>query len=112
MKTSIFADGLRRDVAYEVRSLLHRPMFAMVAILTIAIGIGANTAIFTVVNGVLIKPLPYPQPEALIGVWHNAPGLGITGTMNCSPTMYFTYREESRTFESVGLYTLGTTSVT
>ena len=112
MKPTTFLDGVRRDARYALRSLRNRPMFAIVAVLTVAIGIGANTAIFSVVNGVLLKPLPYPEPDSLVGVWHSAPGLGTSIVMNCSPTMYFTYREESRTFQDVGLWTTSSSSVT
>ena len=89
------------------------PGFTAIALVTLALGIGANTAIFSVVNGVLIKPLPYPQAESLAGVWHTAPGVtGISGNINCSPTMYFTYREESRTFQEFGIWSNGGASVT
>jgi putative ABC transport system permease protein len=88
-------------------------MFTSVALVTLALGIGANTAIFSVVNGVLIKPLPYPEARQLAGVWHLAPGIaGIAGDINCSPTMYFTYREQSRTFQEFGLWSNDGVSVT
>ena len=88
-------------------------MFTAIALVTLALGIGANTAIFSVVNGVLIKPLAFPRAEELVGVWHTAPGVpSIPGDINCSPTMYFTYREENRTFEQVGLWSSGGASVT
>jgi hypothetical protein len=96
-----------RDLRYALRTLLRNPMFTFVALLTLAIGIGANTAIFSVVNGVLIRPLPYPNADELVGVWHTAPGLDIAGDVNCSPTMFFTYREESQTFQEFGLWTTG-----
>jgi predicted permease len=78
-------------------------MFTVVTLLTIAIGVGANSAIFSVINGVLLKPLPYPDPERLIGVWQTAPGLGITD-LNESPSDYFTFREENRTFQKFGIW--------
>jgi len=88
-------------------------MFTSIALVTLALGIGANTAIFSVVNGVLIKPLPYPEAQQLAGVWHLAPGVaGIAGNINCSPTMYFTYREESRTFQQFGLWSNDGVTVT
>ncbi len=61
-----------------LRRLARAPLFTAVALLTLAIGIGANTAIFTVVDGVLLKPLPYAQPEQLVALWHTAPGVNIT----------------------------------
>ncbi len=89
------------------------PMFTSVALITLALGIGSNTAIFSVVNGVLIKPLPYPDARQLVGVWHLAPGVtGIAGNINCSPTMYFTYREENSTFQDFGLWSNDGVTVT
>jgi predicted permease len=95
------------------RRLARTPGFSAIALLTLAIGIGANSAIFSVVNGVLIKPLPYPDSEALAGVWHAAPGVpSIVGNVECSPTMYFTYREHNRTFQDFGLWSGGGASIT
>jgi predicted permease len=88
-------------------------MFTAIALITLALGIGANTAIFSVVNSVLIKPLPYPQADSLIGVWHVAPGIGeMGGNLNCSPTMLFTYSEEGRAFDRFGLWSEGSASIT
>jgi len=86
-------------------------MFTAIALVTLALGIGATTAIFSVVEGVLIKPLPYPQAESLFGVWHVAPGIkGVNDAMDCTASMYFTYREENRTFQDFGVYqSLGAT---
>jgi putative ABC transport system permease protein len=83
------------------------------ALVTLALGIGANTAIFSIVNGVLIKSLPFPHSEDLVSIWHSAPGLTrVVGDLDCSPAMYFTYREENRTFQEFGLWENRSASVT
>jgi putative ABC transport system permease protein len=94
-----------------LRRLLRAPLFTAVTLLTLAVGIGANTAIFSVLSGVLLKPLPYPNPDQLVGVWEKAPGLGI-GDMNASPATYFTFREENKTFQDTGLWRTDSFSVT
>ena len=86
-------------------------MFTLIAIFTLALGIGANTAIFSVVRGVLLKPLPFDDADRLVGVWHTAPGIGIP-ELNMSPSNYFIYREEGRVFEDVGLWNGGAVSIT
>jgi MacB-like periplasmic core domain len=93
------------------RRLARSPMFTAITLITLAVGIGANTAIFSVVNGVLWKALPYPDPAKLVGVWQTAPGLGIK-ELNASPATYFTYRDESRTFTDIGLWRSDSVSVT
>jgi hypothetical protein len=85
------------------RRLLRAPLFSAVAILTLAVGIGANTAIFSVVNGVLLKPLPFRDSGSLVSVWHQAPGINIP-RLNMGPTNYFIYREENRVFEDIGMW--------
>jgi predicted permease len=102
-----------RALKHVVRRLRRAPGFTAIALVTLALGIGANTAIFSVLNGVLIKPLPYPRSQQLVGVWHVAPGVaGIAGDLNCSPPMYFTYREESRTLQDFGLWSHDDDSIT
>ena len=104
---------LMRSLKYVLRRLEQAPMFTAIALVTLALGIGANTAIFSVVNSVMLKPLAYPQAESLVGVWHTAPGItGIGDNINCSPTMYFTYREENRSFQDIGLWQSGGASIT
>ena len=93
------------------RRLLLAPLFTSVAVLTLALGIGANTAIFSVVRGVLLKPLPFEDAETLVGVWHTAPGLGID-TMSQAPSTYFMYRENGVAFEDIGLWDNTAVSVT
>ncbi|MCC6390556.1 MAG: ABC transporter permease, partial [Bryobacterales bacterium] len=94
-----------------MRRLARSPMFTGITLLTLAVGIGANTAIFSVLSGVLLKPLPYPEPERLVGVWETAPGINITD-LNASPSTYFTFREEGRVFERLGLWRHDSVSVT
>ena len=89
--------------ARVTRRLLRMPLFTSVAVLTLALGIGANAAIFSVIRGVLLKPLPFERPEELVGVWHAAPGLAMP-LLNQAPALYLTYREESRTFQDTGMY--------
>ncbi len=103
--------ALSANLRHVFRRLGRSPGFAAVALLTLALGIGANTAIFSVLNGVVLKPLPFPDSERLVGVWHTAPGLGIDD-LNASPSTYYVYREESRTFEDVGLWRGGSAAVT
>jgi predicted permease len=86
-------------------------MFTAVTVITIGIGVGANTAIFSVVNGILLKPLPYPQPASLVSVWQSAPSINLK-EMTLSPSDYFVFRDENRTFQKFGIWGGGTVSVT
>ncbi len=99
------------QLKHVLRRLGRAPMFAAVTLLTLAVGIGANAAIFSVVEGVLLRPLPYPRPDELVGVWHTAPGINIP-ELNGAPALYFTYREEGRAFQDVGLWAERAASIT
>ena len=90
---------------------MRAPAFTFVAVLTLAAGIGANAAIFAVVRGVLLKPLPYPDPERLVAVWHSAPGMNIPN-LNQSPATYFIYKDEGRAFEHIGIWSDTSVTVT
>jgi predicted permease len=96
---------------HVLRRLLRTPTFALIAAATLAVGIGANSAIFSVINGVLLKPLPYSHPEELVDLNHTAPGVNFPDTY-IAPFLYFTYRERGRAFQSLGLYRFDSRSVT
>ncbi len=102
---------LWQDVRYATRRLVAQPGFAIVAILTLALGIGATTAIFSVVYGVLLKPLPFPEPERLVGLYHRGEGVNLE-VMNQGPATYFTYRDHQRVFEDIGAWESNQASVT
>lgn len=99
-----------RDVRYAVRQLMRSPVFATVAVLTLALGIGANSAVFSVVNGVLLKPLPYRDPGELTTVTSAFPTLGFDRFW-ISPPEFFELKEWNHSFSDVGGYRTGTSSV-
>jgi predicted permease len=94
---------LMRDLRHAARRLARTPMFTLATLLTLALGIGANTAIFSIVNTALLKPLPFPEPDRLVGLWQTAPGVNIAD-LNASMADYLTYREDSRTLADVALW--------
>jgi len=100
-----------KQLRHVARRLARAPMFTAVTVITIGIGVGANTAIFSVVNGILLKPLPYPEPTRLVSVRQSAPSINLKD-MQLSPSDYFTFRDENRTFQSLGIWGGGTVSVT
>jgi predicted permease len=86
-----------------LRRLARTPMFTAVTLITLAVAVGANAVIFSVVEGVILKPLPYAHPEQLIGVWYTAPGVGIKDA-NMAAFLYFIDREQNKTLEDIGVY--------
>ncbi|MEZ5292388.1 MAG: ABC transporter permease [Vicinamibacterales bacterium] len=104
-------DGFLQDLRLAVRSLLRAPVFAAVCILTLALGIGANTAIFSIVNGVILRPLPYPKPDQLMYLTTQFPALGFDSFW-VSPPEYFEFKELNESFATVGAYTTGEVNLT
>ena len=107
-----FIETLVGDTRHALRRMRRAPAFTAAVILTLALGIGANTAAFGVVDSILIRPLAYPQADALVSLRHAAPGLPGAPALGASPSMYFTYREENRSFEQIGLWSSSGASVT
>jgi len=99
-------DTLRKDILYGLRSLRRQPGFTAVTVLTLALGIGANTAVFSVVNGVLLKPLPYPEPEQLQYLSTQFPTLGFDQFWVSIPE-FVEFRDHNQAFSSVGAYSVG-----
>ncbi len=95
--------GIIRDVRRTARSLARSPLFTVITVLTLALAIGANSAIFSVVNGVLLRPLPYPESDRLVLVGHTAPLAGFPEVTQSTGT-YVLYRDENTTLESLGVY--------
>src|SRR5258708_4865207 len=94
-----------------LRSLVRTPMFTVITLVPLAAGVGANTVVFSVLEGVLPKPLPYPHSEELITVAQAAPGINIP-ELQAAPSMYFIYRDQGQSFQDIGMYTGDSVSVT
>jgi putative ABC transport system permease protein len=100
-----------RDARHALRRLRMAPAFTITTVVTLAIGIGANSAIFSVVNGVVLKPLPFPRPDELITVNHAAPGVNLPEA-GSAPFLHFTYHDQAHSFQDIGLYRWTETAVT
>ncbi len=109
-------ESMVSDLKLMFRRLWKSPGFTATVLLTLAIGIGANTAVFSVVNRVLLRPLPYPNSEQLVALPLNAPGAGglasFTSGLQLSASMYFTFSEHNRAFQSMGVWTTRNANVT
>ncbi len=108
-----WTEDVLRDVRHGARALRRTPAFTVVSMLTMALGIGATTAVFTVINAVLIRPLPYPDADRLVDLAHRARGVDLpSGMVSMSATQLFSYRDHTRVFEALGLWTRGLITVT
>lgn len=98
-----FLADLGRDLRFAVRSLAKRPLFSVVVIVVLALGIGASTAVFTLLDAIILSPLPFAESGELVDVSHAAPGLGVQNAGQCA-AWHFTYEDENRVFEDIGMY--------
>jgi predicted permease len=104
-------DQLLQDFRYAIRGLLRQPAFALTAILTLALGIGATTAIFSVVNAVVLRPLPYPEPDRIVGIMTRWTATGARGATVSAPD-FEDWKGQSQSFAAMAYYVGGETSVT
>ncbi|HEV3141314.1 MAG TPA: ABC transporter permease, partial [Vicinamibacterales bacterium] len=106
-------DGLARDVRYALRSLAQAPTFSAVAVFTLALGIGANTAIFSLLDATLLKPLPFPDADRLVLVWGRFTGIGLPHDRNAVSAPEFKDIESgNRSFAAVAGIDTGSFNIT
>src|SRR5579871_662031 len=98
---AVHLDILRQDLRYATRTLMRSPGFAITAILVVALGVGANTAVFSLTDHIFLSPLPFPAPDRLVKLWQAQPGYG---RMEYSPANYRDMKNAAKSFEAVGQY--------
>src|SRR6185295_2404182 len=96
-------DRILQDIRYGLRSLTKRPGSTMVALVTLALGIGVNTAIFSAVDSILLRPLPLKDPERLVSIWEQGLKQGINQN-EVAPANFFDLRNQSQAFEGIGAH--------
>src|SRR5215216_6743685 len=96
-------ESLRSDIRYALRNLLKRPAFTLIAVSTLALGIGANTAMFSAFNALLLKPLPFPELDRVVAIWDKQPSLGYTHN-EVAFANYLDWQSQNQSFEQLALY--------
>src|SRR5918998_6061107 len=106
VRVGYFLETLWQDLRYGMRVLVKSPVFTTVAVVSLALGIGANTASFSVVNGLLFRPLPYPDSQRIAHVWHTPPQESFPGMdrFSASPANYLDWKSQSDSFEQMAAY--------
>src|SRR5436190_7375656 len=94
------------DVRYAVRTLQRTPSFALAVVAVLALGIGANTAIFSILNAVLLRPLPFPEPDRIVRLFHVPPPATFPGMerFSLSPANFYDWQKDARSFEGMAMY--------
>ena len=100
VRVGAWLDALRQDVRFGVRTLIRRPAFAMIAVLTLGVGMGATTAIFSLIDSVLLKPLPFREPDRLTMVWEVRPRFNLP-RVEAAPLNYVDWQQQVQAFESL-----------
>src|SRR5262247_4109044 len=95
--------NILQDLRYGARMLLKKPGFTIIAVITLALGIGANTAIFSIVDAVLLRPLPYPEPDRLVFLWSTFESMGVPIGSSAMPD-YQEWRDRNQVFERLGAF--------
>ena len=111
VRVGAWLDALRQDVRFGVRTLIRRPGFAMVAVLTLGVGMGATTAIFSLIDSVLLKPLPFHEPDRLTMVWEVRPRFNQP-RIEAAPLNYVDWQQQVQAFESLAAYVNGFVNLT
>jgi putative ABC transport system permease protein len=103
-------ESIAQDGRYAVRALLRTPAFTVAAAGTLIVGLAATISIFAVVNGILLRPLPFEDPDRLVGIWHDLPRFGMNHVPQ-APQLYFTYQSEARAIAGMGMFRERATNV-
>jgi putative ABC transport system permease protein len=111
VRVGVWLDALRQDVRFGVRALIRRPGFATIAVLTLGVGVGATTAIFSLIDSVLLKPLPFHEPERLTTVWEVRPRFNQP-RIEVAPLNYVDWQQQVQAFESLAAYVNGFANLT
>ena len=98
-RTGTFMETLIQDLRFALRTLVRTSGFSTVIVLTLALGIGANSAIFTLVNGILVKPLPYPEPNRLLTLWETSLRDRTLGTV--APSNFYDWQQQTHSFDKM-----------
>ena len=111
VRVGAWFEALRQDVRFAVRTLVRRPGFAIIAVLTLGFGMGATTAIFRLIDSVLVRPLPFREPHRLMMIWETVPRFNVP-RVEASPMNYVDWQQQAQAFEELAAYVGGVRNLT